>query len=107
MNWNATRGPLKHLGKLHGRGDLLIRNGAHNLGLVTYEIDGYARRSTRSDTGYIEGEADMLTSAFRAGSASIVLADGRLIKVALSDPGGSSTAEVRLSDGFSAVRRPA
>jgi hypothetical protein len=51
-------------------------------------------------TGYIEGEADMLTRAFRAGSASIVLADGQLMQVALSDPGGSSTAEVRLSDGF-------
>ncbi|HET9395552.1 MAG TPA: hypothetical protein VFO36_05810 [Nitrospiraceae bacterium] len=100
MNWNATRGPLKHLGKLRGRGDLLIRDGAHNLGPVTYEIDGYARRSARSDNGHIEGEADMLTKAFRAGSATIVLADGQLIQVALSDPAGSSMAEVRLSNGF-------
>jgi hypothetical protein len=100
MNWNDTRGPLRHLGKLHGRGDLLISDGAHNLGPVTYEIDGYSRRSMRSDNGYIEGEADMLTKAFRAGSASIVLADGQLIEVALSDPAGSSMAEVRLSNNF-------
>lgn len=100
MNWQATRGPLKHLGTVHGEGDLLIGDGAQNLGPVTYEIDGYARRSMRSDSGQIDGSADMLAKAFRAGSATLVLADGQFIDVTLSDPCGTSTAEVRVSGRF-------
>ena len=100
MTWQTTRGPLKHLGTLYGVGDLLIGNGARNLGPVTYEIDGYARREMRSDNGQIEGSTDMLAMAFLAGPASIVLADGQLIDVMLSDPRGASTAEVKVSGRF-------
>jgi len=107
MNWHAMRGPLKHLGRLHGTGDLLIRNGERNLGTVTYEIDGYARREMRSDNGQIEGAADMLARAFRAGGASIVLADGQSIDIELSDPQGGSMADVVVKGRFPQFDRSA
>jgi hypothetical protein len=91
MNWQGTRSRLKHLGTLRSRGDLLIANGAQNLGPVTYEIDGYSRRGVRSDSGQIEGAADMLAIAFRGGSAHIVFANGQLADVTLSDPRGGAT----------------
>jgi hypothetical protein len=100
MNWQGTRSSLKHLGTLYGRGDLLIANGAQNLGSVTYEIDGYSRRTMRSDSGQIEGSADMLARAFRHGSARLVLADGQCVDVTLSDPRGTATAEVKVSGRF-------
>lgn len=100
MNWQATRGPLRHLGTLHGKGDLLIGVDARNLGSVTYEIDGYARRAMRSDNGQIDGSAEALARAFRAGSATIVLADGQRIDIALSDPRSTSSAEVRVIGRF-------
>jgi hypothetical protein len=100
MNWQGTRGPLKHLGTLHGTGDLLVKGGAQSLGAVTYEIDGFIRREQRSDNGQIEGDAQMLARAFRAGSACIALSDGQLIDVVLSDPKGGATAEVTVRGRF-------
>lgn len=89
MNRQATRGPLKHLGTLHGTGERPIGAGGKSLGTVTYKIDGFARRTLRSDSGQIEGPADMPKRAFRAGEASVVLADGQVIDVVLSDPRGT------------------
>lgn len=100
MKWQATRGPLKHLGTLHGTGELLVGSGALNVGQVTYEIDGFARRTQRSDNGQIEGPAGMLARAFRTGGACIVLADGQRIDIVLSDPRGTSKADVRVKDRF-------
>ena len=100
MNWQATRGPLKHLGTLHGTGDLLVGGGERNLGAVTYEIDGFIRRTERSDSGQIEGDARILARAFRAGAACIALSDGQLIDVVLSDPRGGATAEVTVRGRF-------
>jgi hypothetical protein len=100
MKWQATRGPLKHLGTLHGRGELLIGSAGQSLGQVTYEIDGFARRTLRSDNGQIEGPVDTLAQAFRAGVACIVLADGQCVDIVLSDPRGGSRADVRVKDRF-------
>jgi hypothetical protein len=100
MNWQGTRSSLKHLGTLHGQGDLSLDNGEHTLGVVTYEIDCYARRMLRSDNGQIDGRADLLAQAFRAGTACIALEDGQFIDVVLSDPRGGPTAEVRVSGRF-------
>jgi hypothetical protein len=100
MNWQARRGALKHLGTLHGTGDLLIRDGAENLGPVSYEIDGYARQGMRSDNGQIEGCALMLTRAFRASAGCIVLADGQVIDVVLSNPHGGTMADVTVNGRY-------
>jgi hypothetical protein len=100
MNWQGTRSSLKHLGTLHGRGALSVESGGQSLGEVIYEIDCYARRLLRSDNGQIEGRADVLAQAFRAGTACIVLEDGQFIDVVLSDPRGGPTAEVRVSGRF-------
>jgi hypothetical protein len=102
MQWQGTRGSLKHLGTLHGNGDLLIDNGAKKLGAVTYEIDGYLRRTHRSDTGEIHGQADVLNQAFRAGAACIAMADGQLVDIVVANPHGSSTAEISVSGRFPA-----
>jgi hypothetical protein len=102
-NWQAARGPLRHLGTLHGKGDLLTGEGTQNLGSVTYEIDSYARRSMRSDNGRIEGSAAMLAKAFRAGSATIVLADGQSVDVSLADPNGAPATEVQVTGRFPQV----
>jgi hypothetical protein len=107
MNWQVRRDSLKHLGTLHGTGDLRIADGKQNLGPVVYEIDGYARRALRSDNGRIEGSTDMLARAFRAGAASIVLADGQVVDITLSDPGDGPTAEVRISGCFPQFDRAA
>jgi hypothetical protein len=100
MNWQSTRRSLKHLGTLHGRGDLLIEDGGQKLGTVEYEIDGYLRRDLRSDNGQIQGEADILGQAFRAGAACIVMADGQCVDVVVADPHGSSAAEITVSGRF-------
>ena len=100
MNWQATRGALKYLGTLHGTGELLIGADGKSLGAVTYEIDGFVRRTLRSDSGQIEGPADMLQRAFRAGEACVVLADGQVIEVLLSDPQDASTTEITIKGGF-------
>ena len=90
---------LKHLGTLHGHGSLLIRDG-EELGRVTYEIDGYLDGTTRSANGRIDGESAALREAFGAGDATIVLENGRVIHVVLSDPLGGRTAEVEVSGRF-------
>ena len=100
MNWQSTRRSLKHLGTLHGRGDLLIDDGGQKLGIVDYEIDGYLRRDLRSDNGQLQGEAGILGQAFRAGAASIVMADGQCVDVVVADPQGSSAAEITVSGRF-------
>ena len=66
-----SRRPLKHLGALHGSGVVSIENGQQSLGLVSYEIDGYLDRTTRSASGQIEGAVSVLAQAFRAGGASL------------------------------------
>jgi hypothetical protein len=100
MNWQGKRAALKHLGTLHGTGDLLIGNGSENLGPIVYEIDGYERRAMRSDNGQINGSAVVLARAFHAGAACIALADGQFIDVVLSDPRGSSLADIVIKDRF-------
>lgn len=100
MNWHTTRGSLKHLGTLHGRGDLLIDGGAQKLGTVDYEIDGYLRRDQRSDNGRIEGLADILTQAFQAGAACLATADGQCVDVVVADPDGASAAEITVTGRF-------
>jgi hypothetical protein len=100
MNWQGTRSSLKHLGTLHGTGRLSIGDGEQSLGDVTYEIDGYLRRDQRSDNGQIEGPAEMLAQAFRAGAACITLSDGQVVDVVLSDPRGGSTAEIAVNGRF-------
>jgi hypothetical protein len=100
MNWQSTRRSLKHLGTLHGRGDLLIDGGEQKLGAVDYEIDGYLRRDLRSDNGQIQGQADILGQAFRAGAACIVMADGQCVDVVVADPHGGSAAEITVSGRF-------
>ena len=100
MNWQGVRGALKHLGRLHGRGDLLVRGGEQSLGAVTYEIDGFLCRGQRSDNGRIEGDAQMLARAFHAGGVCISLSDRQLIDVVLSDPKGGATAEVKVRRRF-------
>jgi hypothetical protein len=99
MNWQTKRGALKHLGTLHGTGNLLIGN-AQDLGPVVYEIDGYARRAMRSDNGQINGSAALLAQAFNAGAACIILADGQFIDVELANPRGGSVAEIMVKDRF-------
>lgn len=100
MNWQGTRSSLKHLGTLHGSGDLLIDGGEQTLGTVAYEIDGYLRRDHRSDNGRIEGRADILNQAFRAGAVCIAMADGQCVDVVVADPHGASTAEITVSGRF-------
>jgi hypothetical protein len=100
MKWQGARSSLKHLGTLHGNGDLLIDDGAQKLGNVTYEIDGYLRRTHRSDSGEIHGRADILNQAFRAGAACIVMADGQFVDVVVANPHGSSTAEITVKGRF-------
>ena len=100
MAWQITRSSLKHLGALHGTGDLSVQCGEQNLGAVTYEIDGYLRGTERSDNGQIDGPAGILAQAFQAGSACVALSDGQLVDVVLSDPQGGATAQVTVSGRF-------
>ena len=99
MTWFGKRNPLTHLGTLHGSGSLLTRAG-QELGPVTYEIDGYLDRTTRSANGQIEGVSAALSHAFDAGAATIVLAGGESIRVVVSDPHGGPTAEVEVVGSF-------
>jgi hypothetical protein len=94
------RSALKHLGTLHGEGQLSIAESESSLGPVSYELDGFLRREERSDSGQIEGPAEILARAFRAGAAQIVLADGQRIDVVLADPRGGGAAEFTVSAGF-------
>jgi len=93
------RKSITHLGTLHGKGTLLIRDGRH-LGQVIYEIDGYVDHGAKSANGQIEAESSMLDEAFRADDATIGLDSGRCIHVALSDPHGGPTAEIQVRGGF-------
>ena len=90
---------IKHLGTLHGEGALLIEGG-RQLGDVSYEIDGYLDRGSKSANGRIEAESRILDEAFRAENVSIVLDNGRCIHVLVSNPGGGQTAEVQVLRGF-------
>jgi hypothetical protein len=67
---------------------------------VIYEIDSYVDRGAKSANGQIEAKDRILDEAFRAEDATIVLDSGRCIQVALSDPQGGKTAEVRVRGGF-------
>jgi hypothetical protein len=91
--------PLKHLGTLRGGGALLTQDG-EEIGPVTYEIDGYLERATRSANGQIQGDNEILKQAYGAGAAIVALAGGGRVLVALSDQRGSSAAEVRVSGSF-------
>jgi hypothetical protein len=94
------RSSLKHLGTLHGEGQLSLADDEASLGPVSYEIDGFLRREQRSDSGQIEGPAEILGRAFRAGAAIMTLSDGQLIDVVLADPRGGGTAEFTVSGRF-------
>lgn len=96
----SNRRPLKHLGTLHGRGMVSIKDGERSLGPVRYEIDGYLDRTTRSANGEIEGDISVLAQAFGAGSASLALDGGPSVEVVLSDPQGGPTAEISVSGAF-------
>jgi hypothetical protein len=86
---------LQYLGTLRGRGTLSVKNGEQSLGGITYEIDGYCNHIVRSANGQIEGEDKVLTQAFQAGVAGILLSDGSAVKVVLADPHGGSTRRFR------------
>ena len=90
---------IKHLGTLHGEGSLLVEGG-RQLGDVSYEIDGYLDRGTKSANGRIEADSRILDEAFRAEDATIVLGNGRCIHVLVSNPSGGQTAEVQVLRGF-------
>jgi hypothetical protein len=91
---------MRYLGTLRGSGRLSLQNGEQSLGAVTYEIDGYCNHLERSANGQIEGDAAILTQAFCAGHAGILLADGSSLQVVLADPQGGSTAEVKVNGYF-------
>ena len=91
---------LQYLGTLRGSGSLSLQNGLQSLGAVTYEIDGYCSHFARTANGQIEGEDKVLTQAFQAGVAGILLSDGSAVEVVLADPHGGSTAEVRVNGDF-------
>ena len=93
------RKSITHLGTLHGEGTLLGQEGKQ-LGRVIYEIDGYVDHGTKSANGQIDADTRILDQAFRAEHASIVLKNGRCIKVDVSDPRGGPTAEVQVRGGF-------
>ena len=90
---------LQYLGTLRGSGSLSLRDG-QSLGAVTYEIDGYCNRLARSANGQIAGDDTVLTQAFRAGLASLLLSNGASVEVVLADPQGQSTAEVQVHGAF-------
>jgi hypothetical protein len=90
---------ITYLGTLHGEGTLLTGEG-RPLGLVTYEIDSYRDHCARSATGQIEAASRILNEAFQAKDATIVLNNGRCVHIIVSDPGGSATAEVRVTGSF-------
>ena len=90
---------IKHLGTLHGEGALLVQGG-RQLGEVTYEIDGYLDRGSKSAGGWIEAESRILDEAFRAEDVSIVLDNGRCLQVVVLNPAGGQTAEVQVLRGF-------
>ena len=96
----GNRPSLKYLGTLHGSGSLSIRNRRQHLGSVSYEIDGYLERTTRSANGQITGDIAVLEQAFRAGAARIALEGGPSIDVVLLDPQGGPTAEIQVSGRF-------
>lgn len=96
------RRSLKLLGSLYGSGRLSDRTGGQSCGAVAYELNGYSDRLSRSANGWIEGEADMLRKAFRAGPARIALADGQVVDVVLDDPRGHSIVEFTVKSGFPA-----
>jgi len=100
MTWLTKRRTLKHLGTLHGTGNLVIENGEQNLGIVTYEIDGYRDQTQRSANGQIEGGADILAQAFAAGGACIAVTGGEPFDIVLADPLGGPTAEVTVNGRF-------
>ena len=87
---------IKHLGTLHGEGVLAIDKGAENLGLVTYEIDGFWDRGLRFADGQIEGDRGALERAFRAGTANITLAGGTAVAIVVADPEGDRAAEITI-----------
>jgi hypothetical protein len=100
MKRHSMRGSLKHLGTLHGEGRLSLGDSEQSLGAISYEIDGFLRGAQRSDSGQIEGRAEILAKAFRAGTACIALADGHVIDVVVADPRGGATAEIIVSGRF-------
>jgi hypothetical protein len=90
---------IRHLGTLHGAGTLLVQDG-RQLGEITYEIDGYLEHGAKSASGQIQGERQVLESAFQAEDATIVLESGRCIHVVVSNPLGDVTAEIRVTGSF-------
>ena len=96
----SGRRQLKYLGTLHGDGMVSVENGARSLGRVSYEIDGYLDRTTRSASGQIEGAGLVLAQAFHAGAVSLALGDGSSLDIVLSDPQGGGTAEISVRGAF-------
>jgi hypothetical protein len=100
MTRSGKNHSLQYLGTLRGSGSLSLRNGEESLSPVTYEIDGYSSHFARSANGQIEGESTVLTQAFGAGLADLLLSDGSSVEVVLADPQGQSTAEVQVHGSF-------
>jgi hypothetical protein len=100
MTRSGKNHSLQYLGTLRGSGSLSLRNGEESLSPVTYEIDGYSSHFARSANGQIEGESTVLTQAFRAGLADLLLSDGSSVEIVLADPQGQSTAEVQVHGSF-------
>jgi hypothetical protein len=90
---------ISYLGSLHGEGTLLVQDG-RQLGEVIYEIDGYLDHGAKSANGQIQGERQILETAFRAEEATIVLESGRCIHIVVSNPFGDVTAEIRVTGSF-------
>lgn len=89
---------VKHLGTLRGRGTLLNGEG-RLLNDVTYEIDGYLERRSRSANGQIEAENGVLEPSGPTEGMVLVLENGRCVRIVMSDP-SDGAAEIRVTGEF-------
>lgn len=100
MTWMGKKNTLKHLGTLHGQGQLVPAAGGEAYGPVRYEIDGYLEREIRTGTGEVEGDAAMLARAFADGGVALMLEKGGQIDIRLDDPAGEPVAAITVPANF-------
>ncbi|WP_445215749.1 hypothetical protein ACKWRH_25370 [Bradyrhizobium sp. Pa8] len=74
------------LGHLNGKGILMVNGTAK--GEVSYDISVFQSASSKSASGSLQGDMDVLFEVFTAGKSQLRLRDGQVIDIILSEVTG-------------------
>lgn len=87
---------MTFLGTVRGTGKLTV---AGATGDVRYEIDRYRTRAQTVANGRITGPVALISDAFTAEKAQLMLEDGGVVGISLPvDPAGDECAEIEIDD---------